>query len=266
MTRVGFRFPVIAPVRRPRGAGPGRGSAIGRGVGRIADGLPGDEHTHRHHQWRLQAAVNVASPGDRLTVKGTCHGITTIDRDLRITGIRTATSGQPTLDGDDAGGVVEVRYSGLTVTVKTLSIMDGRGTFGGGIVNRGTLVLRDVVGRGNRAGAAGGPRRRRRSGERRFPRPVRRRADHRTNASKSQGGGVVNYGVLTLNDSSSISGDRATSNGGGAYNGGTLTLNGSATISSNDAYNGAGVDNWRTLTLNGSAKIATTRPPAVGAA
>lgn len=44
-------------------------------------------------KWTLQKAVRAASPDDRLTVRGTCFGVTTIGTSLRVTGIRTRTSG-----------------------------------------------------------------------------------------------------------------------------------------------------------------------------
>ena len=86
----------------------------------------------------LQAAVDAASAGQHLTVEGTCHGTTVIDKDLVITGIETGSSGRPTLDGDGEGTVVRVLRL-LTVTIEDLTIEHGAasasryGRIGGGI-------------------------------------------------------------------------------------------------------------------------------------
>jgi len=57
------------------------------------------------------------------------------------------------------------------------------------------------------------------------------------------GGGVLNFGTLTLS-SCTVTGNFALNqgNGGGIYNGGTLTLNG-CTVTSNISINGAGIYN-----------------------
>jgi CSLREA domain-containing protein len=64
------------------------------------------------------------------------------------------------------------------------------------------------------------------------------------------GGGILNYGILTLNDSI-VSGNSA-AGGGGIFNGGTMTLNNS-TVSGNDARGAGGIYNFfGTVTLSKS--------------
>jgi Domain of unknown function (DUF4347) len=70
------------------------------------------------------------------------------------------------------------------------------------------------------------------------------------NGGLPNGGGILNTGTLTLNNST-VSGNTAV-NGGGIYNGGTLALN-SSTVSGNTAFNGGGgISNFGTLSLNNS--------------
>jgi hypothetical protein len=159
----------------------------------------------------LQKAHAAAKAGQRLTVRGTCVGVTTLRKSLTITGITTATSGKPILDAKLNGTVVRVRPA-ASVTLKGLTIRGGAGmVLGGGVLNEGRLVLRDVIVRGN--------------------------------TTSFLGGGVANGGSLTLAGSSSIRGNTA-DGGGGVYNWGTLTLAGSSSIRGNTAdVIGGGVDN-----------------------
>ena len=188
----------------------------------------------------LQAAVDAASTGDRLTVKGTCVGGTVIDRNLVIEGIRTTTTGKPTLSGAGKVRVVET-VKGVRVMLLGLVLMRGgvvphegwsrwdssnghvRGT---GILNRGHLVLRDVVVTKNGLrGACGG----------------------RTTVGcdPSGWGAVYNSGSLVLDGTSRLSG-----NPDGVYNTGRLRLNGASIISGR-----SGVQNFGELVLNGTSRI-----------
>jgi hypothetical protein len=171
----------------------------------------------------LQKAHAAAKAGQRLTVRGTCAGVTTLRKSLTITGISTATSATPILDAKLNGRVVTVRPA-ATVTLRSLTIRGGATPgAGGGVHNGGRLVLRDVVVGGNTADG---------------------------------GGGIMNRGTLTLNGSSSIRGNTAMWISGGIHNAGTLTLNGSSSIRGNTAAdNGGGITNYGTLTLNGSSSI-----------
>lgn len=146
----------------------------------------------------LQRAVLVASAGDRLTLQGTCLGTVHIRKDLEISGTRTQTSGTPTLDGAGKRAVVTVR-PGATVTLRDVSIQGGRR----GVLNRGSLVLHDVLVLGNGADL--------------------------------DGAGVYNAagGTLTLHGSSSIRHNTGSRAGGGVLNAGTLVLSESSSIAHN---------------------------------
>ena len=111
----------------------------------------------------LQAAVDAATSGDTLKVKGTCYGATTVDKSLTIVG-----RGQATLDGRNTGSVVKVD-EGVTVAVTGLTITGGTGSevsadltcgdsnnYGGGILNLGSLTLARSTVTGNAALRGGG--------------------------------------------------------------------------------------------------------------
>ena len=143
----------------------------------------------------LQRAVGEASPGDRLTLQGTCLGTVHVRKDLELSGVRTETSGTPTLDGAGRDAVVTVK-PGVTVTLRGVSIQGG----GRGILNRGNLALHDVVVLRNGAdldgagvyNAAGGTL------------TLHASSSIRHNTTSGVGGGVLNAGTLVLSDSSSI--------------------------------------------------------------
>ena len=212
----------------------------------------------------LQAAVDAASSGDRLTVRGTCVGKTVIDRDLVLVGIRTATSGKPTLSGVGKVRVVEtdkgvrVKLRGLVLmrggVVITASLLRSDGysnrVRGTGILNRGHMVLRDVLVTKNGLGGACGRR-------------------TTVGCDSSGWGALYNTGTLVLNGASSLSG-----NWDGIYNTGTLVLNGASSLSSvsnhgvtvlngtsmvgrfgSHRYRGSGVYNAGRLTLNDASRI-----------
>jgi predicted outer membrane repeat protein len=193
----------------------------------------------------LRDAVDVASVGDRLTVRGVCHGGTVIDKDLTIEGIGTQASGTATLDGDGKTRVLLVA-KGVRIRLQGLVIRDGLadvprwkwrrrgrgrgplcadgltcGRMGGGIHSAGTLVLRDVVVQQNRAGYAGAL-------------MLEGRSRVIDNRAGMDGGGINNAGVLSLGGRTRIRGNSAIG-GGGVHNNGTLTLNDRSAITGNRA-------------------------------
>lgn len=175
----------------------------------------------------LQRAVRAAAKGDRLVVRGTCRGVTRIGRDLHIRGVQTATAGRPILDGAGAGTVLTIGAR-ASVTLKGLTVRHGAAPRGGGIYNRGTLVLRDVV--------------------------------VRASTASEDGGGIWNDAgaVVKLRGSSVVSGNTAAEWGGGICNLGTLVVTGSSTIRGNSVeMSGGGVDNgWMaTMVMKDSASI-----------
>lgn len=98
----------------------------------------------------LGRAVTAARRGDRLVLSGTCQGTTIIRKDLVISGIRVGGSGRATLDGQRKGRVLTVAR-GVSVTLRGLTIERGRDPEGGGVRVAGSLRMRDVVVRDNRA-------------------------------------------------------------------------------------------------------------------
>jgi hypothetical protein len=96
----------------------------------------------------LQAAVDSASSGDTLVVKGTCFGSTATElKRLTIIGKAspgTSAYGLPTLDGLGLGPVLTIGiepFSGGPITITNLTIRNG--TFG--IFDRGDLTVVDSV-------------------------------------------------------------------------------------------------------------------------
>jgi peptidoglycan/xylan/chitin deacetylase (PgdA/CDA1 family) len=165
----------------------------------------------------LQAAVDAAHRGDRLTVRGRCTGSTLVDRSLTITGIERDGSGPPTLVTSGSRRVLTVP-AGVTVTLSGLTIRGGGGVaLGGGIRNAGTLTL---------------------SG-----------SSVRDSEASAQGGGVHNTGSLRLAGGTTVTGNRADA-GGGIWSSGTLTLADGASVTGNRAdVTGGGL--WSSGTLDG---------------
>jgi hypothetical protein len=196
----------------------------------------------------LPPAVDAARDGDRLTVRGTCVGGTVIDKKLVIEGMRSSTSGKPTLSG---AGKVRVAETEKGVRVKLLGLVIMRGGVvpqegwsrwdpsnprvrGTGILNRGHMVLRDVVVTKN---------------------GLRGACSGRTyvGCDPSGWGAVYNTGSLILNGTS-----RFISNPDGVYNAGRLRLNGTSIISGRSGrqrLGPGGVQNHGELVLNGTSRI-----------
>jgi hypothetical protein len=187
-----------------------------------------------------QAAVDAARKGDRLTVRGTCIGGTVIDRNLVIEGINTTTLGKATLSGAGKVRVVETE-KGVRVKLRGLVIMRGgvviKGSLlrldgynghvrGTGILNRGRMILRDIlVTRNGLRGACWG--------------------GTTVGCDSSGWGAVYNTGSLILNGTSRFSG-----NWDGVYNTGRLRLNGASIISGRPSVQNGGV-----LVLNSASRI-----------
>ena len=175
----------------------------------------------------LQAAINAAHTGDRISIEGVCVGSFLIDEDLTLVGQRDPGGSMPVLNGE--GAWERVLRVAARVTLTNLKVTGGltRGVNqGGGILvwKGGILTLNRSVIRGN--------------------------------SSKYEGGGIANFGRLTLNRSSSVSRNEART-GGGIANYGTLELNGSSSVRANTALvlGGGGVVNYGTLVMNGSSSV-----------
>ena len=203
----------------------------------------------------LQAAIDAARKDDRLTVQGTCVGKTVIDVKLVIEGVRTANSGKPTLSGAGKSRVVTIP-KGVRVRMRSLEIVRGSASSGGGISNQGTLTLIDLVVRGNRADSSGG-------GIYNIGTLTLTGFTCIRDNRAHSGAGVHNIlgGILTMNGAAAISRNGATPEGsdrgigGGVVNDGTLTMNDFSAIHHNHLGDDAGVSNWGTMTMNDSSAI-----------
>jgi large repetitive protein len=132
----------------------------------------------------LRAAIAAAAPGD--TVQITCGGTITLTsagggplvlaENLTIDG----SPGAVTLSGGAAVGVIEVR-AGVTATVQSLTIADGKSAAGGygGILNDGTLSVVDSTFSGNTGGVVSGT----------------------SSAGIAGAGAILNHGTLRVVDS-----------------------------------------------------------------
>jgi hypothetical protein len=211
----------------------------------------------------LQAGVDAATAGGTLTVKGTCFGTTTIDKDLTVTGKDNPRFGTSGLDGGNLGSVVTVGL-GAHVSINDLIITHGSADFGGGILNLGGSVTLNGSSSvtGNTAGFGGGI-------LNRLGGTVTLNDSSSVagnvaviNGTGGDGGGINNYGfnegsAVILNDSSSVAGNAAASNGGGFYNnvGNTVTLNDNSTVERNNGLHGGGIRNDGAVTLNHGSAI-----------
>ena len=235
---------------------------------------------------RLQQAVDVAKPGARLVVKGTCVGKTFIGKRLVIEGVRTHRFGRPKLSG---AGTTRVLHIGERAQVKLwgVEILRGRSysIYGAGIFNAGKLVLRDVVVHGNTLCYGGfavtnsGFLSMRGSSSVSHNRCERFSDYERAgrggianggrfvmyDASSIEGnaeGGLVNNGTVTMNGTSSIRGNRAVESvAAGVYNHehSVLTMNDASTISDNVTDFAGGVSNYGTFTMNDMSSIRGNR-------
>ena len=207
----------------------------------------------------LQAAINAAHRGDRISVKGVCVGSFTIDKDLTLVGKPNPQGSKPVLHGEGAWERV-LRVTGR-VTLTNLKVTGGltrgaqAGHVGGGILvwKGGILTLNRSVVLGNSSKSEGG-------GIANYGRLVLNGSSVTRN-SAGAGGGISNYGMLVLNGSSSVRGNTADW-GGGIANYGTLVLNDSSTVGGNGAYEGGGIllETARhgpdpTLTMNDSSSV-----------
>jgi hypothetical protein len=144
--------------------------------------------------------------------------------------------------------VLEVA-SGASLLVSSLSIRNGSTAgLGGGILNGGTLRIRNVTFFGNKAGnggalsnSAGGT-------------AILDNATISGNTTTGVGGGgIINYGALTLTESS-LSGNRVPINGGGLNTqpGGISHVIQSQIVSNVAGGLGGGISNLGTTTISGS--------------
>jgi len=183
----------------------------------------------------LQEAVDAAASGDTLEVRGTCVGETIIRTTrVRLKGIPTPKQPTPTLDGARLSRVLLVVSA--KVVIRDLVITNGKATNGGGIYasQRWHTPPHPRVTLSGDTSVTG-------------------------NTARYGGGGIVNYGDLTLNDSASVTENENTAGrGGGIFSGGDgdITLNDSSSVTGNTAEeDGGGIYSYGILTLNDSSSV-----------
>jgi predicted outer membrane repeat protein len=155
----------------------------------------------------VQAAVDAASNGDKIEIRGACVGPVQVYRHITLVG-KTVGGTMATIYGQESVRPMEIIF-GWTVTIKNLEISSGFSVDdGGGILNEGTLTLTDVVVFENDA---------------------------------QNGGGISNIGTLVINGASRIRNNRAVHGGGGISSRGSLTIGGTTVVADNDAEFGGGI-------------------------
>ena len=177
----------------------------------------------------LREAIAAASPNDTVAIPAGTYLLglgseLSIDKSLTLVG---AGSADTVIRAAFSSGEASSRVFNITgeeVAISGVAIENGNatntGNRGGGILNSGTVVLTDVVVRGNRGGG--------------------------------EGGGIYNGGgLLTLIDSNLLGNTALHGDGGGGiYNdGGTVTLTNSTIDNNSAAAKGGGILNSGTLTM-----------------
>jgi hypothetical protein len=191
---------------------------------------------------KLQAAIGAASAGDRIEVRGTCRGTTTVDRDLAIKGVWTTAWGRARLEGNRSGAFTLTVEPGVTLTLKSTTVYGNRADrdgVGGGLRNRGTTTFRGTHVRGPGYGTA-----------------VVNEGTLMLEGKSRIGDGVVNEGEMTVNHEGRIDGGWRGHSGPypayGVYNVGRLTLNDASGVVDNRAD---GVFNRGDLVLNDESRV-----------
>jgi hypothetical protein len=196
------------------------GAAVIGGLAVTLTGIPGPasaaarhckiaDATTRTSYLTLSAAVNAASSGDTLTVRGTCTSSSAADLTRPITLTITGRGKRPTVSTNGSAPILSVVSSGAQVTLNGLVITGGSSSAGdgGGLLNFGTLTLNGTTVTNNTA---------------------------TDSAGAAIGGGIYNNGALTLN-SSTVSSNTAASSGGGEGHGGGIYNDVSGAITLNNS-------------------------------
>jgi hypothetical protein len=201
----------------------------------------------------LTEAVEAATTGDTLDVKGTCEGDTALTKPLTIDGETPPNYGPATLQGrpTETEPVVKV-IATVPVTIAGLTITGATAGGSVGALNEGSLTLANSTVTGNVLGITN-------SG-----REASLTLTSSTVSNNQPTGGIENLeGRLTLTNST-VSGNTANPVGGGLWgggiwtvSGGKVTLNGS-TVTGNTAMGGGIYLKESSVTLNSSNVIGNT--------
>jgi parallel beta-helix repeat protein len=174
----------------------------------------------------LRAEIKAANNGDTIVFDPSLNGqtitLTTgellIKKNLTISG---PGAGQLTISGNNASREFEVA-SGMQVTLSGLTMSNGQGVIGGGILNNGTLTVSYCTLSANHANVP-------------------------STKTFNEGGGIDNFGALTVSNST-LSNNGTTGTGGGIKSSGNLTISNSSVLGNT----GGGIDCGATTTISGS--------------
>lgn len=198
----------------------------------------------------LQEAINLAAPGDRLKVTGTCIGGFSIDQDLTLVG-PARLDGTTCLSPTECYGGIVLWVDLAEVRLRNITIAHGSSTYdGGGVHNYGRLVLAGTTGvRSSLAeDGAGGI-------YNEGTLVMRDRSSVRGNSLLyGEGGGILNRGRFVMRHHSTVAGNTGVF-GGGVYNAGTMIMRGWSTVTENTAEQGGGIYNTGTLALRDQASV-----------
>ena len=190
----------------------------------------------------LRQALADANNGDTIDATGVSGAITLtsgqllVDKSVTING---AGAESLAVDGNATSSVFQIG-SGKTVTISDLTIRNGEGNFGGGILNGGgaTLTITDSTLSGNIGGFGGGI----------FNTGTLAIVNCTVSGNAaSEGAGIYNGATSTITNST-LSGNAAPGAGGGCVNLGTLQI-ANSTLSDNSSGLGGGVFNIGTLQI-----------------
>jgi hypothetical protein len=206
-------------------------------------------------------AISLSLSGDSIRVAAATYKENlSIGFNLNILGSGAA---RTIIDAGGIGRVVEISSTSAHVTLSRLTIRNGGGRYGAGILNRGTLRVIDSTLSGNVAlssfvalgGGIGN------SGTVTISNSTLSGNTARLECSRpcvAEGGGIFNSGTLTINNST-LSGNRTVRSGGNGFGGGIFNLEGgtvtinNSTLSGNSAdTSGGGILNNGAATLQNS--------------
>jgi hypothetical protein len=199
----------------------------------------------------LQEAIDDASNGDTIDVRGLCVGSFFVGgKSITLRGVSTAARKKAALYGAGIGTVLIVENE-ATLNVRNLLITHGSSQSGGGIyINLATVILNGSTQvQHNAASISGGGISNNRG-------TLTLNGSARVNLnSAGDGAGVWNLSAtMTMNQTSRVNKNDASGNGGGVYIAGCVfRMNGAATIAGNTAGNdGGGIFDGGVNTISGA--------------
>jgi predicted outer membrane repeat protein len=183
----------------------------------------------------IQDAIDHAASGRTISIQEALHTEANIavSKNLTIEGQGAANTA---VDGGAAGSVFIIS-SGVTATLRDLTIQNGKASYGAGVYNNGNLTVVDCVIQDNTATNRGGG-----IYNESYATLTATNSAFSGNAATYWGGGIFNSSHSTVTaTNSTFSGNTAASYGGGIYDGGASLTTTNSTFSSNSAFGGGGI-------------------------